>query len=263
MRRSAYRSFFVSALSRCSPVFRPRFLGAGLMLALSSAANAGPPFLTDDPEPVALGHWEIYAPMIEASGVSRDFEGSAGIELNYGAAADLQLTLGLPVAFSRETHHWRSGRGDLEVSVKYRFYEDEAAQFQIAIFPGVSVPTGSHGFGGEKATGFLPVWAQKDFGPWSVFGGAGYAINPGAGNRDFWTGGLAVTRRFGDRLTVGLEAEWQGADTRDGHRSLSLGLGAIYALPGPFRLVASGGPTFEDHGNQTGYHGFLALGIDL
>lgn len=28
-------------------------------LLSSSSANAGPPFLTDDPEPTDLGHWEI------------------------------------------------------------------------------------------------------------------------------------------------------------------------------------------------------------
>ena len=90
----------------------------------------------------------------------------------------------------------------------------------------------------------------------------GYAINPGAGNRDYWTGGVAVTRQFGDRLLVGLEADRQGADNLAGSASTSLGIGAIYDLPGPLRLLASGGPTFDDEGRK-GFHAFAALGLDF
>ena len=66
-----------------------------------------------------------------------------------------------------------------------------------------------------------------------------------SGNRDYWTGGVAVTRQFGERLLVGVEADRQGPDTVGGRASTSLGLGAIYDLPGPLRLLASGGPTFD------------------
>jgi hypothetical protein len=41
-----------------------------------------------------------------------------------------------------------------------------------------------------KFTALFPVWVQKDLGPWSIFGGGGYAINAGVGNNDYWTGGL-------------------------------------------------------------------------
>jgi hypothetical protein len=116
--------------------------------------------------------------------------------------------------------------------------------------------------GARHVTALLPVWAQKDFGKWSVFGGGGYAINPGAGNRDYWSGGVAVTRRFGERLSVGLEADRQGPDTIGARAATSLGLGAIYDLGGHLRLLASGGPTFDDGGGG-GFHAFAALGIDL
>ena len=55
----------------------------------------------------------------------------------------------------------------------------------------------------------LPVWAQKDFGPWSLFGGGGYTINPGAGNRNFWQSGLALTRNVTPRLSLGAEITHQ------------------------------------------------------
>jgi hypothetical protein len=58
-------------------------------------------------------------------------------------------------------------------------------------------------------TALLPVWAQKDMGPWSLFGG-GYAINPGDGNRNYWTGGIALTRQASKQLLLGVEADRQG-----------------------------------------------------
>ena len=231
-------------------------------MLLPSAAFAGPPFLTDDPEPTETGHWEIYAPLFEAEGSGEDFEGSLGTELNYGAAPNLQITAGLPVSYSHSARGWRWGAGDLELSAKYRFYHDEGPGLQIAFFPGVTLPTASNGMGTGRVTALLPVWAQKDFGNWSVFGGGGYAINPGAGNRNYWTGGVALTRKFGERLLLGVEVDRQGADTLSGRATTSLGVGAIYDLPGPLRLLASGGPVLDDGGGR-GFHSFVALGLDF
>lgn len=238
--------------------------GSAAVLALLAPlpANAGPPFLTDDPEPTETGHWEIYGPLIEAEGRGNDIDGATAVEFNYGAAKDLQLTVALPVAWARDSAGWRSGVGDIELSAKCRFFHDDAAGLQLAAFPGISIPTASNGLGADKVTALLPVWGQKDLGRWSIFGGGGYALNPGAGNRNYWTGGIAVSRQINDRLLLGLEADRQGADTDGGHGSTRFGIGLIYRLKRPFRLLASGGPTFEDSTGATGYHAFLALGID-
>lgn len=231
-------------------------------LALPTGASAGPPFLTDDPEPTDTGHWEIYAPLFEAEGSGDEFGGALGVEINYGPVRDVQITVGLPAAFTHEGGTTRWGAGDLEASVKYRFYHNEEAGLQIAAFPGITLPTASNGMGAGHVTALLPIWAQKDLGNWSLFGGGGYAINPGAGNQDYWTGGVAVARQFGERLLVGVEVDRRGADTVGGSPSTSLGLGAIYDLRGPLRLLASGGPTLDDDGAR-GFHAFVALGLDF
>jgi Putative MetA-pathway of phenol degradation len=233
-----------------------------LLAATAAPLHAGPPFLTDDPEPTETGHWEIYAPLIEAEGRGAEHEGTAAIELNYGAAPGLQLTLELPLAYAHEASGSRSGVGDLAVSAKYRFFHDEDAEISIAAFPGISLPTASNGLGAGRVTALLPVWAQQDIGPWSVFGGGGYAINPGPGNRDFWTGGIAVSRSFGENLQIGAEADRSGADTVGGSAATSLGLGATYRLGRHLRLLASGGPTFADAGGKAGFHAFAAIGWD-
>lgn len=190
------------------------------------------------------------------------FAGSTGLELNYGAAPNLQLTVGLTADYSHDASGWQWGAGDIAVSAKYRFYHDEQAGIQIAAFPGITLPTASGGLGAGRVTALLPVWIQKDHGPWSAFGGGGYAINPGPGNRDYLTGGIALTRKFGGRLLVGIEADRRGADTVGGNGVTSLGLGTIYRLNRRLRLLAQAGPNFADNGGGAGYHGFLALGID-
>jgi hypothetical protein len=237
-----------------------------MMLALAvapTAVFAGPPFLTDDPEPTETGHWEIYAPQLEWSGRGGDYEGAFGTEINYGAAEDVQLTLGLPVAFSHDSAGSRTGADDVRLSVKYRFYRDEDSGVQIAFFPGVTFPTGSNGFGADGMTALLPVWFQKDVQVWLLFGGGGYAINSGRGNRNYWTGAANISRRFGERWLVGVEAERQGADTDGGTASTSLGIGAICRLATSFRLLGSVGPTLDDAGGPADLHAFLALGFDF
>lgn len=218
--------------------------------------------MTDDPEPTELRHWEIYAPLFEIEGKGSNYEGSLGTEFNYGAAPDIQITAAVSLAYSHDHGGLHSGLGDLEVSAKYRFYHDEAAGIQMAAFPGISIPTATHGLGSDHVTALLPIWAQKDFDHWSIFGGGGYAINPGAGNRDYWTGGIAVAREVSANLLIGIEVDRQGADEVGGRASTSLGAGAIVQLPKPFRLLASGGPTFNDGGGAS-YHGFVALGLDF
>ena len=242
---------------------RPTILAVTALMASPCVAVAGPPFLTDDPEPTDAGHWENYAPALAPEGRGSARDGELLVELNYGAAPNLQLTLDLPTAFARDAFGSRYGLGDLAVSAKYRFFHDEAKGISVATFPGLTLPTATKGLGAPSVTAFLPVWAQWDSGPWSVFGGGGYAINPGAGNRDYWKGGVAATRKVAERLLVGVEIDRQGPDTDDGSASTSAGIGAILQLPAPFRLLASGGPTFFDHGAPLGYHAYVALGLDF
>ena len=242
----------------------PRVRLVGLLAALCAyPACAGPPFLTDDPEPTETGHWEIYAPLIEGSGKGSDYAGSLGAELNYGAAPDLQLTVGLPAAYAHDAHGFHWGRGDLEVSAKYRFFHDEKVGISIAAFPGITLPTASRHMGSPKITALLPIWAQKDIGRWSIFGGGGYAINPGAGNRDYWTYGAAVTRQMSKNLLAGAEIDRDESDTIGGRGSTRIGLGTIVQFKAPFRLLASGGPAFPDGGGAAEFHFFTAIGLDF
>ena len=237
-----------------------KLFGAAAMIGSATAALAGPPYATDDPEPTDTGHWEIYA---FGTGTWADggFDGAAGLDLNYGAVPGVQLTATLPIDMVRDggTH---AGPGDVELGVKYRFLHDEPAGFSVAIFPRVILPTASRRFGTGRVRLLLPVWAQKDFGAWSLFGGGGYTINPGAGNRDFWQSGLALTRTITPRLSLGAEIAHQSPDAVGARSTTALGAGGIYHLAGPVSLLFSGGPVFEHRGG-TGANAYVALGLNF
>lgn len=229
---------------------------------LSAArAVAGPPYQTDDPEPTELGHWEVYN-FVDVDGRAGVVDGAAGLDLNYGAAKGLQLTATLPVAFTRDpASGWRAGRGDLELAAKYRFIDDDRSGWQAAFFPRLILPTSARDLGGTRTRLLLPLWVQKDVGKTSVFGGGGYEINPGAGNRDFWQAGIAVTHDFSDKLSLGTELAWQSADTRGGDGNFGVNVGMIRKLGGPFALLLAGGPSFA--GGKASYHGYAALSLNF
>lgn len=238
-----------------------RRLALGAAAALfASAATAGPPYQTDDPEPTDLGHWEIYS-FLTVDGRSSDLDGAIGLDLNYGAAEGLQLTATVPFAFEDVTGRgWRRGPGDVEVAAKYRFINDEERGIQAAVFPRIFLPTADRDLGAHKFQLLLPLWVQKDFKDGtSLFGGGGYEINPGAGNHNFWQAGMALTHDFSKRLSLGTEVTWQSADTSDGKSSVGVNLGLIRKLGGPASLLVAVGPSFS--AGQTSYHSYAALGF--
>jgi len=227
---------------------------------LAFPAHAGPPFITDDPEPTEPGHWEIYN-FVSGAHVPGTTAGAAGLDLNYGAADDLQLTAVIPTAFQSEG---QIGLGNIELAAKYRFLQqaDEAPTPDVSFFPRLFVPTAGRQFGTGRANLLLPLWAEKDFGPWSLFGGGGYVINPGAGNRNYWTGGLVLSRTIGEDFSLGLELYHQSPASLDAHAFTGLNIGASYRLTGHWSLLASGGPGIQNQTREGEYAFYGALKAD-
>ena len=221
-----------------------------LAVALAGPAWAGPPYVTDDPEPTRTEGWENYA---FVSGVNTPGEtaGEVGVELNYGGAPDLQLSLDLPLAFD-SLQSLRAGGGDVQASAKYRFIHQSEGSWapDVAAFPAITLPTGAAAFHTGHVSYFLPIWAQKDFGKWSVFGGGGYDINPGSGQRSYGLIGAALTRSFSKRLNLGIELYHETPQTIGGPAITNLGLGAIYQLTKHWALMASGGPGLQAPGRS-------------
>jgi Putative MetA-pathway of phenol degradation len=229
------------------------------LAGLPIPALAGPPYETDDPQPTDRGHWEIYT-FGTREGAANDFGGSYGLDLNYGPVEGVQLTATLPITYTQATG---SALSDVELGVKYRFVHHEAAGFDLAIFPRIILPTAGKGRGTGRVSLLLPVWAQKTLGKWALFGGGGYTINPGLGQRDYATGSIALTRTLSDRLSLGIEATRTGPDAADTRTQTALGIGGTLRLNDHVALLLAGGPTFEDGASPTRYHAYAALGFQF
>ncbi len=242
-----------------------RFLIAAVALAAAPPAIAGPPYLADDPVPTDTDHFEIYAFVSGEHSNSigdPDLDADAGLDLNYGAFKGVQLTATLPVSFSHDRlSGWRSGTGDLELGIKYRFLNDEKNSISAAIFPRLIVPTSSLQRE-EKARLLLPLWIEKDWsGGVSLFGGGGYELNRGRGNRDFFQAAVALSKDLSKTMSVGGEIAWQQPESVGGTNQIRAGLGSVLKLGDHYALLLSGGPTWAEH--RTGYHFYAALGLDF
>ena len=92
---------------------------AGFMLV--HTAWGGPPFVTDDPEPVDYHHWEFYVASADAK-VGGDWSGTAPhFEVNYGVLPDVQLHVIAPLAYDVPPEgHRQYGYADTELGVKFR-----------------------------------------------------------------------------------------------------------------------------------------------
>ncbi len=235
-----------------------------LVLLIAAPALAGPPFTTDDPEPVDLDHWEIYG-FTAGTQVRGDAGGTlAGVEVNYGAAPNLQLHLIAPLAFDKARGSGvQAGPGDVELGAKYRFNTPDEGDWypQVGIFPLLEIPSGdSHrGLGAGKIQVFLPVWLQKDFGGWTTYGGGGFWSNPGPGNRDYWFAGWLLQYQVTKSLALGGEVFHQTADTLGGGDTTGFNLGGIYDFNEHYHLLFSGGRGLQNAALANQFSYYLAI----
>ena len=98
---------------------------AALALCAGRAAFAGPPFQTDDPDPVPYRHFEMYAFEPPLDGTGKDAGGNAVLEapsyeVNYGVVLNVQLHMVIPLAanFSPGGGPVNYGIGDTELGAK-------------------------------------------------------------------------------------------------------------------------------------------------
>jgi len=215
------------------------WIGAAILAA--TPALAGPPYVTDDPEPTDTGHFENYF-FVEGTRAGAPFGSPAvGVELNYGPVADTQLTASFPLESNPGTVGLGNVWAPLGVGVKYRFVEEDENGWrpQVAFFPSIAIPVGNAAHD-SPTTELLPIWMQKSFGrDWVVFGGGGFTNNPGAGNRDFVNYGLAVQHQFTEKLALGCEVFGQSRDSADDAATTAVGLAAIYDLSDEWHLIGS------------------------
>jgi hypothetical protein len=228
-----------------------------LALAMPFWSWAGPPFETDDPEPVEYHHWEIYLGSTGERMADGYFGTGPFLELNFGPLPDVQLSLTEQASFflpNSGTGHY--GYGDTLVGVKVRFLHESDNLPQAAFFPQMNIPTGNaaEGLGYGQDQFLLPLWFQKSWGPWTTYGGGGYWINPGPGNKNWVFLGWEVQRDLSEKFTLGGEVFYHSSDLTGVPDGAGFNLGGFIHLDEVNHIVFSFGRDFiQDEYPFTGY----------
>jgi hypothetical protein len=209
---------------------------------------AGPPFQTDDPVPVDFQNWEFYVAS-QHTKTSDGWSGSAPqIEINYGVITNVQLHLITPAAYNAPkdgSSHY--GYGDTELGVKFRFLQETEKLPQAGAFPALEIPSGdaAKGLGSGHLQAFLPLWLQKGFGDWTIYGGGGYGINPGAGNQNWGFVGGVVQYQATTNILVGGEIYHRTKMESDLRDDTAFNVGTVIDFSEHHHLLFSAGRSID------------------
>jgi hypothetical protein len=232
------------------------------LLACPVTAWAGPPYLTDDPDPVDYQSFEIIpAYSLDRARDGCEIEGPIA-DFNYGIWPDMHLNIqggfshALPEGGPSEF-----GLSDLRVALKWRFLKESDDRPEIAIYPAVILPTGdaSKGLGNGQVSYQFPVWLEKNWGSgWSSYGGGGWTLNRAPGQLDYFYGGWQVQKQLTAAWNLGAEIYAQGASSPDAAGYTAFNLGGGYRLNPHASIIFSAGHSFAGASHALGY-----LGVDL
>ena len=235
-------------------------LGIGLLLAIH-LARAGPPFVTDDPEPPPPGGWEINVPFVlERASGSTEIDAPL-FDLNYGLP-DIQLKLEVPIKIAHEDSNGTvAGAGDLLIGVKWRFFNSEKSQVQLGVYPQMLLPTGNHARGlGEGRTAFvLPLVAQKSWDKWTLYGNVGFWWKTAAEARNYVYAGAVLERDINERLTLGAELFGNSPKERGGRSDVTFNLGGSWKLSTHVNLLFAAGRDIVGDTTAMAYVGLQVL----
>jgi hypothetical protein len=234
-----------------------------VLLTAAIGALAGPPFQTDDPEPIDFRNYEFYTfASSDGTALETDTQGPA-VEFNWGALPNVHLHVIIPLAAVLPANGPRMlGLGDIETGIKYRFVQETKHRPMIGTFVMFELPAGNsaRGLGVGKTWYKLPLWVQKSSGPWTTYGGAGVTVVQAAGYRNYPFAGWLVQRDRGKKVTLGTEVFYHGPEgtaTPQTRPATLIDIGGYYKFRDPgFQLLFCYGHTAI---GQTENYAYLGL----
>jgi hypothetical protein len=227
------------------------------ILIIPTFLIAGPPFLTDDPQPVDFMHWEFY---ISSQSQFSDNNVDATLphfEINYGFIPDVQVHLIVPMQYTKRESSIEYSYVSTEVGVKYRFINLDNG-IQAGVFPIAEVPTGKKVtlVGENNLKFFLPLWLQISAGKFTSYGGAGYWINPGTGNKNWVYTGWQGQYDFSETITLGGELFYHTSDSNDSEGGAGFNVGGYINIDEHNHILFSVGHNLTGTNTTTGYVGY-------
>lgn len=229
------------------------------IIAFSSIMFAGPPFNTDDPEPVEYRHWEFYVSSVHTL-QSGTFSGTfPHFETNYGFKPEFQVHLLLPLNYNYSNHkELQYGYAYSEFGIKYRFISETENIPQVGTFPIIEIPTITNkNFSNNKLQLYLPIWVQKSWNKLTTYGGGGFWFNPGVNNKNWIFTGWEIQYDFSQKITLGGEIFYHSSPAYDENSFLGFNLGGFLNFTEKFHLIYSAGHNFITRDNT--YMAYLGI----
>jgi len=219
---------------------------------------AGPPFKTDDPQPVDYLHWEFYVASVQQFGRHEIDATCPHLEVNYGVVPDVQFHVLLPIGYVHTDKTTHFGLSDAEIGMKYRFIEETETLPQIGLFPLLELPTGDENkqLGTERIQAYFPVWAQKSWGKLTTYAGGGFWYNSGPQQKNWIYTGWEVQYDFSHVITLGGEVYYQTADAQDSESKGGFNIGGSINLTEEHHILFSLGSSVSGPETITGYIGY-------
>jgi hypothetical protein len=229
-------------------------------------AQAGPPFLTNDPGTPGNANWEINlgsAQTIERGSASYQIP---QIDLNFGLGERIQLTYEVPYVIGTGSgESRRTGWSNGYPGIKWRFLDQGGQGWQLSAFPqietGVSARSELRGIGAPGPRYFLPLEAARKIGPVDFDVEAGYYF-PGRGPREEILG-MVVGRSFTDRLELDAEV-YDDRLIGAAPQNVLLDLGGRYKIARGFIALFMAGRSLSGGGEgHLDFNGYLGIQILL
>ena len=234
-------------------------IAISVFLSASNHSLAGPPFGTDDPEPVDFRHWEYYLSSQDQFQPGFSTGTLPHFEVNYGLIKNCQIHFDLPMNYNRlPDKEFQYGYGNTEVGFKFRFYQSTDGSLQVGTFPIFEIPTVKNPyFTNNRIQVYLPLWVQKSWNKFTTYGGGGYWINPGDNNKNWIYAGWELQYDFSKYFTLGGELFYRSSSTVNGRQLTGFNIGGFINFSDKIHFIFSAGHSITGDKTTMTYAGLL------
>jgi hypothetical protein len=242
----------------------PYFLVPLLCAPIAARAQAGPPFISNDPGTPGDANWEINIASAQSIGRGSAAYQVPQIDLNYGLGRSVQLTYEIPyVLQTTDGQSRQSGWSNAFPGIKWRFFDQGEGGWQLSLFPQMqaNAPSSAQqkGIADPGSRFLLPFEVTRRIGPIDVDFEAGYYFpKRGVSERIF---GLVAGHSMTERLDLGVELYNDRALGAPPNQT-TLDLGGRYKLARGFIALFMAGRSVS--GTATGLPEFIGyFGIQI
>lgn len=221
--------------------------------AAPAHAQGGPPLLTDDPGTPGNNNWEVnVAVTTERHPDIRIFQ-TPQLDVNYGVGERIQLNFQIPFLVEGTNEGpTRSGLGNSEAAIKWRFFDDKKRTLAISIYPRLNFnnpnDTVKRGLDSRGTSFLLPVEITKHIGAldWNLEVGHWF---PHYGP-DTWITGFAAGRDVNARVELLSEIYSDRQTGSGGEHATTFDFGGRLKINRSMLLLFMAGRSF--HGPPSG-----------